>query len=71
MTVKQLIDKLQRNFAPEQEVFIADKPTVSYMRALRIRSVQEIEVGRAKGGEAFVGTLGPEACVLFTERRGR
>jgi hypothetical protein len=66
MTVKQLIDKLQRNFAPEQEVFLANPPEISYVSARPLQSVTEDSVGRAKNsGGCFIGGLGPDACVLW------
>jgi hypothetical protein len=65
MTVKQLIDRLQRNFAPEQEVFVADKPTVSYTMAKPVGYVTEDAVGHTKDGKCFVSALGPDACVLW------
>ena len=65
MTVQELIEKLQRNFSPDQQVFIADLPTISYTRVRPVESAQEFSVRHAKDGKCFLGGSGPEACILF------
>lgn len=64
MTVKQLIDKLQRNFAPEQTVYVIAPDGIG----MRIDCITEDPVGRTRGGAIAVGGLGPDACVLWTKR---
>lgn len=74
MTVKQLIDKLQRNFAPEQEVFFAEPTTTRTAHAVSIRSATEDPIGHGRDGAGnqlrIVGGLGPESCVLWGSRKG-
>jgi hypothetical protein len=69
MTVQKLIEKLQRNFSPEQQVFIADPSTIAPISRTRVHPLgdaQEFSVGHTKDGKCFLGGPGPDACILFT-----
>lgn len=63
MTVKQLIDKLQRNFAPEQTVYVCERTG----KITQIAHVAEDPIGVTRDGKRLLG-LGPDACVIYTRK---